>query len=100
MSTSQMTLATSLFALYLTSQSPSTLLITPFSSSIIQSHDINLHFYADDTQLQDKDKPDNVVPLLTCTADCFDEIKIWMTADKLKLNDDKTEVLALTPSST
>ena len=43
--------------------------------------------------MQDKDKPYNVLPLLTRTADCFDDVKNWMTANKLKLNDDKTEAM-------
>ena len=68
-------------------------LYTSTLSNIIQSHNINHHFYADDTQLQDKDKPDNVHSLLTRTADCFDDVKNWMTANKLKLNDDKTEAM-------
>ena len=62
-------------------------------SNIIHSHDIDHHSYADDTQLQDKDKPDNVHSLLTRTADCFDDVKNWMTANKLKLNDDKTKAM-------
>ena len=68
-------------------------LYTSTLSNIIQLHDINHHFYADDTQLQDNDKADNVHSLLTRTADCFDDVKNWMTANKLKLNDDKTEAM-------
>ena len=70
-----------------------TLYTSPLSN-IIQSHDVNHHFYADDTQLQDKDKPDKVLPLLTRTADCFNDLKNWMTANKLKLSD-KTEAMVV-----
>ena len=56
-------------------------LYTSTLSNIIQSHIINHHFYADDTQMQDKDKPANVLPLPTRTDDCFDNMKKWMRAN-------------------
>ena len=71
-----------------------TLYTSPLSS-IIKSHSIKHHSYADDTQLQDSDSPDNVHTLLTRTSDCYSHIKNWMTNNKLQLNDDKTEAILI-----
>ena len=43
--------------------------------------------------MHDKDKPDNILPLMTHTADYLDDMKNWMTANKIKLSDDKTEAM-------
>ena len=51
-------------------------------------------FYADDNQLYISFKPGSSASELeavTALQDCILDIKAWMTADKLKLNDDKTE---------
>ena len=69
-----------------------TLYTSPLSH-VIRNHNINHHFYADDTQMHDNDKPDNVQALLSRTADCYNDVKDWMTHNKLQLNDDKTEAM-------
>ena len=53
------------------------------------------HLYADDTQiyLAIKDVTDAISSIQSCTA----QIKDWMTVNKLRLNDSKTEVLLLGP---
>lgn len=71
-----------------------TLYTSPLSQ-IMQSHNLDHHFYADDTQLQDSDTPDKLQTLLTRTADCYLDIKNWMTNNKLKLNDSKTEAMLI-----
>lgn len=71
-----------------------TLYTSPLSN-IINSHQLKHHFYADDSQLQDSDTPDNVQSLLTRTSDCYTDIKNWMTHNKLQLNDDKTEAMLI-----
>jgi exonuclease III len=71
-----------------------TLYTSPLST-IIKSHSLKHHFYADDTQLQDSDSPDNIQNLLTRTSDCYSDVKNWMTNNKLKLNDDKTESILI-----
>jgi hypothetical protein len=71
-----------------------TLYTSPLSH-IINAHRLKHHFYADDSQLQDSDTPDNILTILTHTSDCYEDIKHWMTTNKLKLNDDKTEAMLI-----
>jgi hypothetical protein len=71
-----------------------TLYTSPLSH-IINAHRLKHHFYADDSQLQDSDTPDNILTILTHTSDCYEDIKNWMTTNKLKLNDDKTEAMLI-----
>ncbi len=62
--------------------------------SIIRKHDICYHLYADDVQLYltfnpkvDSEREDALARLVSC----IDEISAWMTVNKLKLNNDKSE---------
>ena len=61
-------------------------------SSIICSHGISVHCYADDTQLYASFRPgqtENAV--LKKMEQCIVELREWMDSNKLKLNDSKTE---------
>ena len=67
---------------------------------ITRKHDLIFHGYADDSdnyisfKLDQKSHFENAVSKVTqCTTD----IKAWMTKNKLKLNDTKTEVLVIVP---
>jgi len=66
---------------------------------IIEKHKIQRHFYADDSQLNSIFKPSlaATASTISATTDCCDEIKTWMTANMLKLNNDKTEAILLGP---
>ena len=66
-----------------------TLYTTPLSS-VIQSHSLNHHLYADDTQA----KPDNSHSL-NQLRDCLQDIFHSMNDSKLKLNTDKTELFII-----
>ena len=57
-----------------------------------------VHAHADDNQLYISVTPGSSVSELEAVTefqDCFLDIKTWMTADKLKLNDDKTELIVI-----
>ena len=69
-----------------------TLYMQPLSS-LISSFNLNYHFYADDTQLYDSQPLDNVSSMIETFEKCIKEIKIWMNENRLKLNEDKTEVI-------
>ena len=56
----------------------------------------NIHVCADDTQLYISFSPNDIdeqLNTLSATEDCVAAIRSWMSEDKLKLNDDKTEFL-------
>jgi hypothetical protein len=60
-----------------------------------------VHLFADDTQLYvpyDLHSPQSAQNAVTKIQDCINDIRIWMMENKLKLNEDKTELLIITPS--
>ena len=71
-----------------------TLYTQPLSDTI-QKHQFDYHKYADDTELQKAAPPSDFSQLTSETGTCIADVKIWMNENKLKLNDDKTELLAV-----
>ena len=71
-----------------------TLYSTPLAS-IINCHNLNHHFYADDTQLLNSALLENSYILLKTTSDSYLDIKNWMTQNKLHLNSEKTEAMLI-----
>ena len=64
---------------------------------IIRKHNLDYHFYADDTQLYLSIQPNDINDLVFKMEACISEVKEWMHDNKLKLNDDKTEVILINP---
>ena len=64
-------------------------------SSVIQTHNLNHHLYADDTHIY----LSLATPDTTCSLNqlrhCLHDIFHWMTGSKLKLNANKTEFLII-----
>ena len=61
-------------------------------AEIIEKHNMSYHFYADDTQIYLSFRPsDKAEPDLSRSRIelCIQDINRWMTANKLKLNNDK-----------
>ena len=66
---------------------------------IARAHGLNVNFYADDTQLHMAFAPtdhEDAPSILTQVENYISDIRILMVKKKLKLNDDKTEILILT----
>ena len=59
-------------------------------SAIIDSHSIIHYSFADDLQLQMSAPPDRISELLHSMQSCICGVKVWATANMLKLNDSKT----------
>jgi len=66
---------------------------------VIQSYGLSYHMYADDVQLYtsfDPKDPNSIASELSKLSSCIDNIRDWMHANLLKLNDDKTEFFVAT----
>ena len=77
------------------------LLFTIYASklfNIIKTHLPSVHAFADDTQLYLSFKASSTTSqaeALVALQDCISSIRAWMLVDKLKLNDDKTEIIII-----
>ena len=63
---------------------------------IIEAHGLGRMIYADDTQVYVVLKRDSDHSVITKLERCINDIKAWSTANDLKLNEDKTEVIHVT----
>jgi len=61
--------------------------------TLIESHGLSAHLYADDTQVHGSCRPAGVVPFSTKLTSCVDETSGWMKSNRLQSNPDKAEVL-------
>ena len=64
-------------------------------ADIISRHSVLHHSFADDTQLQKSAHPSQVDDLIQSMQECILDVRSWMTYNKLRLNDDKTETLLI-----
>ena len=76
-----------------------TMFIKPLSA-IIDSHSIIHHSFADDLQLQMSAPPDRISELLHSVQSCIGDVKAWVSANMLKPNDNKTELMLVTSKRT
>ena len=63
--------------------------------SIAKKYGISAHMYADDTQLYLEFSPAEYSSAKAKMENCIAEIRQWISANSLKLNDDKTELLII-----
>ena len=66
---------------------------TPLSQVIRKYTGVKYHFYADDTQLLIHLYPEDSLKSLNHLKSCLNDIQVWMSENKLKLNADKTEFI-------
>ena len=75
------------------------ILYTKPLSSLLQTHSVKHQSFADDTQLYDSVRPSQAHAAVQTVQTCITEVKQWMSENRLKLNDDKTEALLLCKKS-
>ena len=68
------------------------LFTTPLGDIAIK-HDMERHFYADDSQFYLRFKLNSLDHSLSKISDCVSDIRKWMAVNQLKLNDAKTELI-------
>eukprot|EP00745_Piridium_sociabile_P040659 TRINITY_DN786_c0_g1_i8.p1 TRINITY_DN786_c0_g1~~TRINITY_DN786_c0_g1_i8.p1 ORF type:complete len:1132 (+),score=124.07 TRINITY_DN786_c0_g1_i8:119-3397(+) len=66
-------------------------------SDVISHHAMLHESFADDTQLHQSASIADIDALMSRTQECIADLKDWMTLNKLKLNDDKTELMLACP---
>ena len=66
----------------------------PLSTVICQSG-LSYHFFADDSQPHISSVPSDFPVLDCCLKDCIEDVAEWMGDGKLKMNDAKTELMAI-----
>ena len=70
------------------------LLYTSPLSEVLRRHNMNFHFYADDSQVYFSFDSNSSVIVARIEA-CLHDIATWMSLNKLKLNGNKTELLVI-----
>ena len=66
--------------------------------TIIKKHLLNVHCFADDTQLYLSFKSDDKSSLdeaISAMNSCISDLRNWMIRDRLMINDDKTELILI-----
>ena len=66
---------------------------TPFKYRYFSG--LSYHFFADDPQLHKSSVPSDFPVLACCLKDCIEDVAEWMGDSKLKMSDDKTELMAI-----
>ena len=69
------------------------ILYTKPLAALIQSHSISDQSFADDSQLYTSCAKSDTDAAIQSIQECISDVKLWMTQNKLKLNDEKTEAL-------
>ena len=64
-------------------------------SNVICKSGHSYHFFADDSQLHNSSILSNFPALVHSFKDCIEDVAEWMRDRKLKMNDDKTELIAI-----
>ena len=75
------------------------LLYTQPLAQIINRHSVFHSEFAHDSQLYDSVPSEQLDFLLSNMQSCVDDVKLWMTQNKLQLNEGKTEALLIDPQN-
>lgn len=64
-------------------------------ADIFKKYHMSYHFYADDSQIYMSSNAKFLNDLISKLGKCVHDVKLWMDSNKLKLNEDKTEVILI-----
>ena len=64
-------------------------------SNVICKSGHSYHSFSDDSQLHNSSIPSDFQALVHSFKDCIEDVAEWMSDPKLKMNDDKTELIAI-----
>ena len=70
-------------------------LYTQSLSTVICQSGHSYHFFADDSQLHNSSTPSDFPVLVHSLKDCIEDVAEWMCDSMLKMNHDKTELIAI-----
>ena len=70
-------------------------LYTQLLFNLVSKHAVNHHAFADDNQLYKINTLDTIHQSIETLRNCATNVKSWMTAKKLQLNDNKTEAMII-----
>ena len=70
-------------------------LYTQSLSTVICQSGHSYHFFADDSQLHNSSTPSDFPVLVHSLKDCIEDVAEWMCDSMLKMNHDKTELVAI-----
>ena len=71
------------------------ILYTQLLFNLVSKHAVNHHAFADDNQLYKISTLDAIHQSIETLQNCTTDVKSWMTANKLQLNDNKTEAMII-----
>ena len=63
--------------------------------TVVCQSGLSYNFIADDSQLHKSSVTSDFPALARCLKDCIEDVAEWMGDSKLKMNDDKTELMAI-----
>ena len=64
-------------------------------STVIHQSGHSYHFFADDSQLHSSSAPSDFDTLACSLKNCIEGVSKWMNENKLKMNEDKTELMVI-----
>ena len=70
-------------------------LYTHLLSTVICQSGLSYNFFADDSQIHKSSVPSDFAVPACCLKDCIDNVTEWIDDSKLKMNDDKAELVAI-----
>ena len=68
-------------------------LYTADLAEVVWAHHVNIHAFANDTQLYVHCRRVDTTSTIARLEGCLADVSLWMSANRLKLNPDKTELL-------